>query len=151
MDTLYPHLHPKPAGRLHAVPAYAAGSQVGSLKTAGDAGTRTWRNRADGWAASCVDTSATTLSQLTRGRSTPSATTSSTFRDAPCAGAARRIARGGRTWPSWPSAGCLRRGYPTLGLSNASASNTRGGSRMREFRPYGSVRGAPSHGRPYPD
>src|SRR5258708_8609344 len=33
----------------------------------------------------------------------------------------------------------------------ALPSNTRGGSRMREFRPYGSVRGAPSNGRPYRD
>ena len=33
----------------------------------------------------------------------------------------------------------------------ASASNTRGGSRMREFRPYGSERGAFSNGRPYRD
>jgi hypothetical protein len=46
---------------------------------------------------------------------------------------------------------CLRRGYPTLGLSNASASNTQGGSRMQEFRPYGSMRGAPSSERPYRD
>ncbi len=28
-------------------------------------------------------------------------------------------------------------------------SNTQGGSRMRESRTYGSVRGAPSNGRPY--
>ena len=31
----------------------------------------------------------------------------------------------------------------------ASPSNTRGGSRMREIRTYGSVRGASSNGRPY--
>ena len=37
------------------------------------------------------------------------------------------------------------------GLQCASASNTQGGSRMREFRPYGSVRGALRNGRPYRD
>src|SRR5208283_2271258 len=34
---------------------------------------------------------------------------------------------------------------------NASPSITRGGSRMRESRPYGSVRGALSNERPYRD
>jgi hypothetical protein len=34
---------------------------------------------------------------------------------------------------------------------DASPSNIQGGSRMREFRPYGSVRGALSNGRPYRD
>ena len=34
---------------------------------------------------------------------------------------------------------------------NVSPSHTRGGSRMRESRPYGSVRGALSNGRPYRD
>src|SRR3974390_3510783 len=33
--------------------------------------------------------------------------------------------------------------------ANALPSHTRGGSRMRESRTYGSVRGAPSNGRPY--
>ena len=33
--------------------------------------------------------------------------------------------------------------------NSGSPSNTRGGSRMREFRSYGSVRGALSNGRPY--
>ncbi len=33
--------------------------------------------------------------------------------------------------------------------ANASPSNTRGGSRMRESRTYGSVRGALSNERPY--
>jgi hypothetical protein len=34
---------------------------------------------------------------------------------------------------------------------DASPLNTRGGSRMREFRTYGSVRGARSNARPYRD
>ncbi len=42
-------------------------------------------------------------------------------------------------------------GWPSSRESTVSASNTQGGSRMREFRPYGSVRGAPSNGRPYRD
>jgi hypothetical protein len=33
----------------------------------------------------------------------------------------------------------------------ASPSNTQGGSRMREIRPYGSVRGARRKARPYRD
>jgi len=36
-------------------------------------------------------------------------------------------------------------------VQNALPSNTRGGSRMRESRPYGSVRGARSNARPYRD
>ena len=42
--------------------------------------------------------------------------------------------------------------YPSsLAQRSALPSNTRGGSRMRESRTYGSVRGAPSNGRPYRD
>lgn len=37
-------------------------------------------------------------------------------------------------------------GWPVF---NGCASSTRDRSRMREFRTYGSVRGAPSNGRPY--
>ena len=47
--------------------------------------------------------------------------------------------------------GCPSPGYPTPGPLNASASNTQGGSRMRECRRYGSVRGARSNARPYRD
>src|SRR4029077_4452329 len=45
--------------------------------------------------------------------------------------------------------GCRNRKSFTLGRTSASPSNTRGGSRMREFRTYGSVRGAHGNGRPY--
>src|SRR5271165_6617337 len=38
-----------------------------------------------------------------------------------------------------------------LGRANASPSNTQGGSPVRESRPPGSVRGAPSNGCPYRD
>ena len=47
--------------------------------------------------------------------------------------------------------GCLRPRSSIRGRPTASPSNTRGGSRMRESRPYGSVRGALSNGRPYRD
>ena len=71
--------------------------------------------------------------------------------DAPCAGVVSGIVRRGNAWKSWPSAGCPSPGHLTRGPLNASASNTQGGSRMREFRTYGSVRGALSNGRPYRD
>jgi hypothetical protein len=48
----------------------------------------------------------------------------------------------------WTAYGKLQR---RTGLSNASPSNTRVGSRMRESRTYGSVRGARSNARPYRD
>ena len=58
----------------------------------------------------------------------------------------RRAPRGhGQTdrtvWTDWRISGCPNPGYPIPGLQCASASNTQGGSRMRECRPYGSVRG----------
>ncbi len=52
---------------------------------------------------------------------------------------------------SWPATGSRRRASFTPGQTSASPSNTQGRSRMREFRPYGSVRGACSSGRPYRD
>src|SRR5580693_3836492 len=66
-------------------------------------------------------------------------------------GAARRIARHGRTWPSSPITGFPNRASSTPGPTSASPSNTQGGSRMRESRTYGSVRGALSNERPYRD
>ncbi len=53
--------------------------------------------------------------------------------------------------PSWPTIGFHDRVSFTRGHATASPSNTQGGSRMRESRPYGSVRGAPSNGCPYRD
>ena len=41
--------------------------------------------------------------------------------------------------------------HSSLAQLNASPSNTQGGSRMREIRPYGSVRGARGNARPYRD
>src|SRR5262247_3216847 len=45
--------------------------------------------------------------------------------------------------------GFQNRSSSTPGLAIASPSHTRGGSRMRESRTYGSVRGALSNERPY--
>ena len=50
---------------------------------------------------------------------------------------------------SWPTTGSHSRESFIPGPSSASPSNTRGRSRMREFGPVGSVRGAPGNGRPY--
>ncbi len=64
---------------------------------------------------------------------------------------ARKVERRGTGSPSW-----LRSGSPspvsyTLGQAFGSPSNTRGRSRMRASRSYGSVRRALSNGRPYRD
>ena len=81
-----------------------------------------------------------------------SATMSSTSGDARSGGAARRT---GPTWERIGEAGrrlAPQAAHPSsLAERSASPSNTRGGSRMRECRTYGSVRGALSNGRPYRD
>jgi RNA-directed DNA polymerase len=63
----------------------------------------------------------------------------------------RRSQKDRSSWTDWLTAGCPSPGYRTPGALRASASNTQGGSRMREFRSYGSVRGARSNARPYRD
>ncbi len=45
----------------------------------------------------------------------------------------------------------LERVRQAAGHTSGSPSNTQGGSRMRESRTYGSVRGASGNGRPYRD
>src|SRR5258708_5190376 len=122
-----------------------------SVRTFGDAGTRTWLSKDDGWGRWCGASLPTMPFPPTSERSRRSATMSLNSGAAPCAGVARRIERRGQTWTGWRDVGCPDPGYPIPGPQCASASNTLGGSRMREFRPYGSVRGAPSNGRPYRD
>src|ERR1700756_143193 len=122
-----------------------------SARTFGDAGTRTWPNRDEGWAVWCGASSPTTPCPPTSAPSRPSATTLSNSGGAPCAGVARRIEHRGQIWTGWRNAGYPDPGYLIPGLQCDSASNTQGGSRMREFRPYGSVRGALSNERPYRD
>jgi len=66
----------------------------------------------------------------------------------------RRSQKDGSTWngsTSWPTNGSRNRASFILGPAFVLPSNTPGGSRMREIRPYGSVRGAPSNGCPYRD
>jgi RNA-directed DNA polymerase len=60
-------------------------------------------------------------------------------------------ARRGTGSPNWLRSGSLSPVSYTLGQAFASPSNTRGRSRMRASRTYGSVRGAPNNGRPYGD
>src|SRR3954470_22132323 len=122
-----------------------------SPRTCGGDGTRTWPNTDAGWQGGCADTSPITPCQPTHAPCRLSATMSSISGVAPCAGAARGTGRPGATWTGWPRASCPDPGSPIPGPSNASASNTQGGSRMRESRPYGSVRGACSNARPYRD
>ena len=68
-----------------------------------------------------------------------------------CGGAARRTASPGRGSRGWPMTGSPNRGYFILGRTSASPSNTQGGSRMRESRTYGSVRGVRSNAHSYRD
>ena len=67
---------------------------------------------------------------------------------APCAAAASATRPHGARSIDSPTAGSPNRASFIPGLGNASPSNTRGGSRMRECRPSGSVRGARSNARP---
>src|SRR6266567_154196 len=64
---------------------------------------------------------------------------------------ARKMARLGSRSRSWPKIGSRNRISFIHGLEYASPSPTQGGSRMRESRTYGSVRGALSNERPYRD
>ena len=88
--------------------------------------------------------------QLPRARRLPLPCRRSLAAHAPAAQPERPIRRGSGC-ASWPTTGCPSRQFFTHGPSAASPSNTRGGSRMRESRPYGSVRGALSNERPYRD
>jgi hypothetical protein len=99
------------------------------------------------WPGSVVRASSpTTQCPRTFTLSRHSATMSSNCGGAPYAGAARRIERRGPAWTGWRIAGCQNPGYLIPGHRNAFAPNTQGGSRMREFRPYGSVRRVPVMG-----
>jgi RNA-directed DNA polymerase len=144
-------LHPDKT-RLIEIGRHAASDRTergnGKPKTFGGAGTRTLLNRVDGWGRWCGVSLPTMPFPPTFVPSRRSATMSLNSGGAPCAGAARRIERRGQTWTGWRTAGCPNPGYPTPGLQCASASNARGGSRMREFRTYGSVRGRPVMGVP---
>src|SRR5260221_7899878 len=66
-------------------------------------------------------------------------------------GAVKRTARRGHGSRSWLATSFPNPASFILGQASVLPSNTQGGSRMRESRTYGSVRGAPSNGRPYRD
>src|SRR5882762_9115525 len=65
--------------------------------------------------------------------------------------AVRKTARRGSRSRSWPKIGSRNRIPFIHGQEYASPSPTQGGSRMRESRTYGSVRGALRNERPYRD
>jgi hypothetical protein len=66
-------------------------------------------------------------------------------------GAVRRMARLGSGLCGWLTIGFPNRLSSTHGQKNASPLRTQGGSRVRESRTHGSVRGALSNKRPYRD
>src|ERR1700745_3799276 len=61
------------------------------------------------------------------------------------------MARRGNGWRGWLTTGCRNQKSFIPGRTRGLPSDTQGGSRMREFRTYGSVRGASGNGRPYRD
>ena len=61
----------------------------------------------------------------------------------------RRTAQGGTGSTGSRTSGCQSLASFTRGQTSALPSNIRGGSRMRECRTSGSVRGVPSNGHPY--
>ena len=81
----------------------------------------------------------------------PSATSAWIYGDARFGGEASRTGRNGTRMGNWRAIASPDPVSFTPGPATASPSNTRGGSRMRESRPYGSVRGARSNARPYRD
>src|SRR5215471_14818308 len=66
-------------------------------------------------------------------------------------GGARKTGRPGSGSSGWPTTGSRDRESSTRGQRGALPSDTRGGSRMPELGPYGSVRGARGNSRPYRD
>ncbi len=64
---------------------------------------------------------------------------------------ARRMARCGIAWRSWPTTTLRNQGYFIPGQTSGSPPNTRGGSRMPKLGTSGSVRGARGNSRPYRD
>src|SRR5208337_1955831 len=64
---------------------------------------------------------------------------------------ARKTGRPGSGSSGWPTTGSRNRESVIRGQRVASPLDTRGGSRMPESGPYGSVRGARGNSRPYRD
>src|SRR5437660_4342621 len=93
----------------------------------------------------------TTQCQPTFGHSARSVFGSSTSGAARSGGAVRRTARPGDGSRSWRMTFSPGPASFIRGPKSASPSNTRGGSRVPEWGPLGSVRGALSNERPYRD
>src|SRR5437870_5442904 len=93
----------------------------------------------------------TTQCQPTFGHSARSVLGSSTSGAARLGGAVRRTARPGDGSRSWRMTFSPGPAFFIRGPKSASPSNTRGGSRVPEWGPLGSVRGALSNERPYRD
>src|SRR5438445_8528073 len=93
----------------------------------------------------------TTQCQPTFGHSARSVLGSSTSSGARSGGAVRRTARPGDGSRSWRMTFSPGPASFIRGPKSTSPSNTRGGSRVPEWGPLGSVRGALSNERPYRD
>src|SRR6266481_940940 len=93
----------------------------------------------------------TTQCQPTFGHSARSVLGSPTSGAARLGGAVRRTARPGDGSRSWRMTSSPGPASFIRGPKSASPSNTRGGSRVPEWGPLGSVRGALSNERPYRD
>src|SRR5215831_19704953 len=93
----------------------------------------------------------TTQCQPTFGHSARSVLGSSTSGAARLGGAVRRTARPGDGSRSWQMTFSPGPASFIRGRKSASPSGTRGGSRVPEWGPLGSVRGALSNERPYRD
>src|SRR5216683_1784184 len=117
----------------------------------GKACTSRFPSRGNGCGRSSKATSITSPCRPTIARSPPSVSMSLTSGDARSGDAARKMAQAGTGLGGWRTIGSPNRTSFILGRRRASPSLTRGGSRMRESRTYGSVRGALSNGRPYRD
>jgi hypothetical protein len=107
--------------------------------------------QANGWDKSCAATSTITPCRPTAPPLQPSDTTSWIYGGARSGDAVRKTTRPGSGCCAWSTTGFPSRPSFIPGPASASPSDTRGGSRMRESRTYGSVRGARSNARPYRD
>ena len=130
------------------VTACGASSRRSRRRCAGACTSRS-PNRGAGWRRLSAATSPITPCRQTRRRSEHSAITWLTSGAARCRDAARKAGSPGSGSSRSLMTGSPKRKSFIRGRSSALPSSTRGGSRMREIRLYGSVRGAAGNGRPY--
>src|SRR6202022_2366423 len=108
-------------------------------------------SKENGWDRSSRATSTITPCRPTVRRLLRSASWSPNSGNDRSGGAVRTMVRLGSGSRGWPKTGSPNRSSFIHGRKYASPSRTQGGSRMRESRLYGSVRGALSNERPYRD